>query len=230
MKNVLENNIKIALALGFQKTPLGWYDDGGVLAEAEANDNTFDCLVFHENRQWLVLAIEYLRTSVIDGDLYDELEEMDCWDIDEKEFDMEVAYNLLLRIIDSYQPEEFMDEGEDGEEKMAAVVVEELTQKHIDCVLRLCEDDEDIVQHLGKARKMIDEALRETLIVAIRYMAKKGDLLGKGITLENGDTGEIILAGESVFVLEGAFNTDYALDSCHTVELQNFYNAGIGKK
>ena len=34
MKNVLENNIKIALALGFQKTNLGWYDNGGVLAEA----------------------------------------------------------------------------------------------------------------------------------------------------------------------------------------------------
>lgn len=224
MKNTLENNIKIALALGFQKTALGWYDANEVLAGVETDGNTFDELIFHENRDWVVLAIEFLRPSVMDADLQDDLEEMDDWEDNDILFDVGIAYDLLLRIMEDYRPEEFMEKDEDGEEKMAAVVVEELTQKHIDCVLRLCDDDADIIQHLGKARKMIDEALRGTLINAIRHMAKNGAEME--ITLESGDTGNVVIEGDSIFVYENRFKSDYDLDSCHTVELQNFYAEG----
>jgi hypothetical protein len=226
MKNIAENNIKIALALGFQKTPLGWYDANEVLAGVETDGNTFDELLFHENRDWVVLAIEFLRPSVMDAELCDDLDEMDEWEDNDILFDVGIAYDLLLRIMEDYRAEEFIEDDEDEEEKMTSVVVEELTQKHIDCVLRLCEDDGDIIQHLGKAKKMVDEVLRETLINAIRHIAKNG--VKMEIQLESGDTGKIVVNGKNeVLVNDDGFSiSSYPLDDCHTIELQNFYNDG----
>lgn len=205
MKNIVENNIRIALALGFQKTALGWYDANEVLAGVETDGNTFDELIFHENRDWQRAGLIH----VLGYDAFKDCEKIDL-------FYEKNAYPLLMEVLE-------IDTYDHGEEKMAAVVVEELTKKHIDCVLRLCDDDADIIQHLGKARKMIDEVLRENLINAIRHMAKNGRKME--IRLESGEWGKIVAEEDYIYVSEDGYAV-INLEECHTVELQNFYAEG----
>jgi hypothetical protein len=95
----IENNIKIALHIGMQKTNIGWYDNEEVLYNAE-EDNTFDVLRFDIDWNWLLavvshLSLEHDRNNNLDFDVV-------CYEVSDAvlEDDLVRAYSSVVKFID----------------------------------------------------------------------------------------------------------------------------------
>lgn len=94
-----ENNIKIALHIGMQKTDIGWFDNEEVLIQAE-KDNTFDTLKFDTDWNWLSavvskLSLEHDRNNDEDFDVV-------CYEVSDAvlENDLVRAINSVVKYID----------------------------------------------------------------------------------------------------------------------------------
>lgn len=207
MENIAENNIKIALELGFQKTSLGWYDSEGVLAHYKTEkDNTFDELLFDKNDAWLSAALLWLEPTIVSDDLLEIFESLSY----DHDLDMERAYDLLLQIVEentNYPAERLYDQEEEKE---------------------YVPTEGEVIERFVKSYEITKEHLREKLIPAIKKMALDG--IQMQCRLYCGDTGYTAIDCGNVYVLERGFNEDFALDGLTIDELMGLYSDGCKQK
>lgn len=208
MKNIAENNEKIALALGFQKTSLGWFDSEGVFAHYKTEkDNTFDDLLFDKNDAWLSAALQWLEPTIINDELIEIFESLSY----DMELDMERGYDLILQIVEENTSDYPVERLYDQEEEKEYVPTEAET-----------------IDRFIKNFDLATEHLKSKLIPAIKRMALEG--VQMQCTTLIGDTGYTAVDRENVYIEEREFNTTTALDELSIDELMDLYADGSGQE
>lgn len=98
-KEIQEGNLLIAKFIGMYETELGWFDYEEILKLPNTTDNTFDKLLFHEDWNWLMSVIDYIKCIGIEE--YHLLDKIDdnliiC--------ELEETYKSVISLIKWYNP------------------------------------------------------------------------------------------------------------------------------